>query len=250
MANAERQRLGDHAAWIAWGPYLAERSWGTVREDYSPDGEPWGFLPFEHARSRAYRWAEDGLGGVSDVRQQLCFAFAFWNGVDPIVKERIYGLSGPEGNHGEDAKEIWWYVDNTPTHSWMQWRYLYPQARFPYEQLRSLNAARGLADDEVTLGDTGVLADGYWDVDVVYAKEGPENLRVRISVRNAGPGRATLHLLPTLWFRNTWSWGLDDRRPTIAHGSKGLVAEHYELGRWVLDAEGEFTPLFLSLIHI
>ena len=244
MADAERRRLSDHSTWIAWGPYLAERCWGTVREDYSADGDPWSYIPFEQARSRAYRWSEDGLGGVSDVRQLLCFGFAFWNGADPILKERIFGLGGPEGNHGEDAKELWWYVDNTPSHSWMRWRYVYPQAPFPYERLRELNATRSLLDPEVTLEDTDVLADGYWDIDVIYAKAAPDDIHVRLSARNAGPRRTSLHILPTLWFRNTWSWGLDDRRPSITKGPQGLVARHHELGTWRLDASDPFEALF------
>src|SRR5438477_1587051 len=165
--------------WKRWGPYLSERAWGTVREDYSADGDAWGFFPHEHARSRAYRWNEDGLAGICDDRQTLCFALAFWNGRDPILKERIFGLSGPEGNHGEDVKEYWWYVDSTPTHSWMRWRYHYPHAAFPYDAVRAENGrrkARGLAEPEFELADTGVFDDGrFWIITVVYAKACPDD---------------------------------------------------------------------------
>src|SRR3954447_479342 len=166
--SVERERLqGDHAAWTRWGPYLSERAWGTVREDYSPDGEAWSSFPHDHARSRAYRWSEDGLGGICDAKQLLCLAFAFWNGQDPILKERIFGLDGNQGNHGEDAKEYWWYLDSTPTHSWMRWRYVYPQARFPYEDLLAENGRRSRTEPEYELLDTGVFAeDRYWDIEV------------------------------------------------------------------------------------
>ena len=213
--SIEQARLAeDGPAWRRWGPYLSERAWGTVREDYSEGGDAWGYLPHDHARSRAYRWNEDGLAGICDDQQRLCFALAFWNGADPILKERIFGLAGPQGNHGEDAKEHWWYLDATPTHSWMRWRYLYPQAEFPYERLVAENAARGRLDPEFELVDTGVFDDDrYWDITADYAKAGPDDLCIRLRVRNAGPDAATLHVLPTLWFRNTWSWGLDDRQP-------------------------------------
>ena len=171
-ANIEQARLTDDArAWRRWGPYLSERAWGTVREDYSADGDAWGYLPHDHARSRAYRWNEDGLAGLSDDQQRLCFAFSFWNGVDPILKERIFGLTGNEGNHGEDAKELWWYLDSTPTHSWMRWAYVYPQREFPYERLIAESRARGRQDPEFELLDTGILDDDrYWDITVDYAK--------------------------------------------------------------------------------
>ena len=187
-----------------------------MREDYSADGDAWSFFPHDHARSRAYRWSEDGLGGICDDRQTLCFALAFWNGRDPILKERIFGLTGPEGNHGEDAKEYWWYLDSTPTHSWMRWRYMYPQAEFPYDQLVAENAARGCGDPEFELLDTGIFDDGrYWEITADYAKAAPEDVLVRVSVRNAGPETATLDVLPTLWFRNTWSWGDDAPKPSL-----------------------------------
>src|ERR1700754_2972508 len=185
--DAERTRLNDDpTAWRRWGPYLSERAWGTVREDYSHDGEAWSSFPHEHARSRAYRWSEDGLGGICDADQSLCLAFAFWNGRDPILKERIFGLTSNEGNHGKDAKEYWWYADSTPTHSWMRWRYVYPQGRFPYEQLGEENAARGRLDPEFELLDTGVFdEDRYWDIEATYAKAAPDDICVVLRVRNA-----------------------------------------------------------------
>jgi len=233
------------APWRRWGPYLSERGWGTVREDYSADGDAWGFFPHDHARSRAYRWNEDGLAGVCDDRQLLCFALAVWNGRDPILKERIFGLSGPEGNHGEDAKEYWWYLDSTPTHSFMRWRYMYPQAAFPYDRLVAENRARGRGDPEFELVDTGVFDAGrYWELTAEYAKATPEDLRIRITARNLGPEPATLELLPTLWFRNTWSWGIDPTRPSIVLDGGALVAEHPQLGRRLLTASGSPEALF------
>jgi Mannosylglycerate hydrolase MGH1-like glycoside hydrolase domain len=232
--TAEHRRRAD-PEWRRWGPYLSERAWGTVREDYSADGDAWSFFPHDHARSRAYRWSEDGLGGVCDERQLLCFAFCFWNGADPILKERIFGLSGHEGNHGEDAKEYWWYLDSTPTHSWMRWRYVYPQAAFPYNELRAENARRDRRQPEYELLDTGVFdSDRYWDVNVDYAKAAPDDLCIRVHVRNAGPDPATLHLLPTLWFRNRWSWDPAIARPEIRGSDGQLVAEAAELGRMTL----------------
>ena len=244
--NIEQARLvADGQAWKRWGPYLSERAWGTVREDYSANGDAWGYLPHDHARSRAYRWNEDGLAGLCDDQQRLCFALSFWNGVDPILKERIFGLTGSEGNHGEDAKELWWYLDSTPTHSWMRWAYLYPQSEFPYEQLLRANRARGRLDPEFELLDTGILdGDRYWDVVADYAKAGPDDICMRIRVRNAGPEPATLHVLPTIWFRNTWSWGLDDRKPMIVDKDGALVAEHHSLGRMVLVGDGAPERLF------
>jgi hypothetical protein len=195
-----------------------------VREDYSANRHAWEYLPHDHARSRAYRWNEDGLGGICDRRQQLCLAFAFWNGCDPIMKERIFGLSGPEGNHGEDAKEYWWFADSTPTHSWMRWRYHYPQVEFPYGQLVEENARRGRLDSECELVDTGVFDDDrYWAVTAEYAKAAPDDVCIRLTMHNAGPEAATLEVLPTLWFRNTWAWGLDDRVPSITADDAGRV---------------------------
>ena len=180
-----------------------------MREDYSAGGDAWSYFPHDHARSRAYRWSEDGLAGICDDRQTLCFALAFWNGRDPILKERIFGLTGPEGNHGEDAKEYWWYLDSTPTHSWMRWRYMYPQAEFPYERLVAENARARLRTTPSSSSSTRASSTTgrYWEITADYAKASPEEILVRVSVRNAGPETATIDVLPTLWFRNTWSWG-------------------------------------------
>jgi hypothetical protein len=247
--NAERKRLlevpSGRSPWRKWGPYLSERGWGTVREDYSATGEAWEAFPHDHARSRAYRWDEDGLGGICDDRQTLCFALAFWNGRDPILKERIFGLTGNEGNHGEDAKEYWFYLDSTPTHSWMRWRYMYPQSELPYGWLVEENRRRGRLDPEFELVDTGIFAENrYWEITADYAKASPEDLAVTIRVRNAGPEAARLDVLPTLWFRNTWSWGVDDRRPAITFEDGALIAEHHRLGRRVLSASGTPRALF------
>jgi hypothetical protein len=246
-AERDRLQLGPHgrAPWKRWGPYLSERAWGTVREDYSATGEAWDFFPHDHARSRVYRWNEDGLGGICDDRQTLCLALAFWNGRDPILKERIFGLTGPEGNHGEDAKEYWWFLDSTPTHSWMRWRYMYPQTEFPYGRLVDENRARGKLDPEFELVDTGIFDDGrYWEITADYAKAAPEDLLIEISVRNAGPEAATIDVLPTLWFRNTWSWGIDGRKPSIQLENGALVARHAELGTRVLAGDGTPEALF------
>src|SRR5438067_11522382 len=184
-----RQRIRD---WKRWGPYVSERAWGTVREDYSADGTAWEHFPHDHARSRAYRWSEDGLAGVCDDRQTLCLALVFWNGRDPILKERIFGLTGNEGNHGEDAKEHWFYLDSTPTHCWMRWRYMYPQAEFPYGELVAENRRRGRGEPEYELLDTDVFdGERYWEITADYAKASPEDLRLRIVGRNAGPDEAT-----------------------------------------------------------
>ena len=203
--DAQRAGLAD---WRLWGPYLAERAWGTVREDYSADGDVWHSFPHDHARSRAYRWNEDGLLGISDESQRLCFALALWNGQDAILKERPFGVSGKEGNHGEDAKDYWFHLDNLPSHAYMRALYKYPQRAFPYDQLLTETKKRGPADPEFELLDTGVFADDrYFDLTVEYAKGSPTDILVRITVANRGPDEATLDLLPTLWFRNTWSWG-------------------------------------------
>jgi hypothetical protein len=220
VASAEQRRLETigrpdsdlftASDWYEWGPYLAERAWGSVREDYSATGDAWSSFPHDHARSRVYRWNEDGLAGVCDVRQRLCLALALWNGRDPILKERIFGLTGPEGNHGEDAKEYWWYVDALPSHAWLRWRYHYPQAPFPYELLVAENGRRGLHDPEFELLDTGVFdQDRYWAVEVTYAKAAPTDILMRINVKNHGPDAAELHVVPTLWFRNRWAWDPD-----------------------------------------
>ena len=221
-ATAEHVRLrsaprNEPSEWKTLGPYLSERSWGTVREDYSPDGRAWEYFPHDHARSRAYRWNEDGLAGISDLQQRMCFALAFWNGRDPILKERIFGLTGNEGNHSEDAKEYWWYVDATPTSSWLRWRYHYPQDEFPYARLREENARRGQTDPEFELVDTGIFDGGrYWQITADYAKAAPRDLCIRIRVRNAASEAAELHVLPTLWFRNRWSWEDGIARPVIS----------------------------------
>lgn len=245
MTIAERARLeSDPSGWRRWGPYLAERAWGTVREDYSAHGTAWDDLPHDHSRSRAYRWNEDGLGGLSDDQQRLCFAFAFWNGRDPIIKERIFGLTGNEGNHGEDAKEYWWFLDSTPTHSWMQWRYWYPQGEFPYADLVAENRRRGRLDPEYELLDTGIFdGDRYWDITADYAKADQHDWCITVRVRNAGPETATLHVLPTIWFRNTWSWGHDTAKPSIIAKGTALVAEHSTLGRMTLVGDGNPTAL-------
>jgi hypothetical protein len=210
--------------WYYWGPYVSERQWGTVREDYSPDGEAWDYFPHDHARSRAYRWGEDGLAGFSDIEQRLCLGLALWNGRDPILKERPFGLTGPQGNHGEDVKEYWWYLDATPSHSWNRWRYHYPQGAFPYTDLVEQNAARGRLQPEYELIDTGAFDDGrYWITEVRYAKAAPDDLLMEISVTNAGPQEATLHVLPTAWFRNTWSWDPGAPRPGMAAAADGTV---------------------------
>ena len=196
------------ANWKRWGPYLSERQWGTVREDYSADGDCWAYFPHEHSRFRAYRWGEDGLLGITDRECRLCFALALWNGRDPILKERLFGLSNAEGNHGEDVKELYYYLDSTPTHSYMKALYKYPQGEFPYDRLVSANGSRGRAERELEINDTGAFDDGrYFDVFAEYAKAAPDDILIRITVINRGPDAATLHLLPTLWFRNTWSWG-------------------------------------------
>lgn len=234
--------------WNRWGPYLSERAWGTVREDYSADGSAWDYLTHDHARSRAYRWNEDGLAGICDRHQYLCFALALWNERDPFLKERLFGLSGPAGNHGEDVKEYYFYLDSTPTHSYMRYLYKYPQTAFPYDQLLAENHRRTKLDDEFELVDTGIFDQGrYFDVLVEYAKANAEDLLIRIHVSNRGPERAQIHVLPILWFRNTWSWGRDDRRPSIAsHTNRQersgwvstLIARHWHLGEYALYCSG------------
>jgi hypothetical protein len=229
--------------WKRWGPYLSERQWGTVREDYSAGGTAWEYFPHDHARSRAYRWGEDGIGGICDRHQMICFGLAMWNGRDPILKERLFGLTGHEGNHGEDVKEQYFYLDSTPTHSYMRMLYKYPQAAFPYTQLVEENRRRGKEQPEFELLDTGVFAENrYFDVFVEYAKADVEDILIRITAVNRGPDPATLHLLPSLWFRNTWSWGRDARRPAariITGAQRGACAEleHWQYGtRWLFCA--------------
>ena len=250
MANPEGERLaeadGEGVPWRDWGPYLAERAWATVREDYSADGNAWDYFPHDHARSRTYRWSEDGLAGVCDRGQTWCLGLAFWNGQDPILKERVFGLTGPEGNHGEDAKELWWYLDSTPTHSWMRWRYVYPQLGFPYEDLRAENGRRNKSEPEYELAEeAGVLADDrYWLVTADFAKAAPHDLCLRVTVENRGPEEATADILPVLWFRNTWvSESPPGARPVIRAADGGLIAEHESLGRLTLAASGAPEPL-------
>ncbi len=238
--GVERARLRkDPSAWRRWGPYLSERAWGTVREDYSETGDAWTYLPHDHARSRAFRWSEEGLGGICDEHQLLCLSFAFWNGADPILKERVFGLTNAQGNHGEDAKEYWWYVDSSPTHSWMRWRYLYPQEAFPYDDLLAENQRRGQLDPEYELADTGVLDKGFWDITVDYAKGTALDFVIEMRVRNAGAQRQTLHVLPTLWFRNTWSWGITDTMPVLRVEDNSIVADHSVVGRMYLSGDGD-----------
>src|SRR6266480_3585539 len=215
--TAESRRLAAANAntepWRRFGPYLSERQWGTVREDYSPHGNAWEYLSHDHARSRAYRWGEDGIAGISDDQQRLCLSLALWNGKDPILKERIFGLTNSEGNHGEDAKELYYYLDATPTHSYLKMLYKYPQREFPYGRLVEENHLRGKDQPEFELLDTGIFDDNrYFDVFVEYAKADVEDILVKITVANRGPEVANLRLLPTIWFRNTWSWGGKDPR--------------------------------------
>jgi Glycogen debranching enzyme len=252
-ASAEHARLAESpdpsSPWRLWGPYLAGRQWGTVREDYSADGDAWAYFPFEQAHARAYRWGEDGLGGICDRFGFLNVAVALWNGRDPVLKERLFGLTNAEGNHGEDVKEYWWATDGTPTHSWMRWLYRYPQAEYPYAQLRAENARRSRDEREYELADTGVLdGDRFFDVTVTYAKAAPDDVAIVVEATNHGPDAAPLHLLPQVWFRNTWVWGRDLRRPSLrrldapelaAGGLRAVVCEHAFLGRYVLAAEGE-----------
>jgi hypothetical protein len=247
---AEGSRLAEADAgaspWRDWGPYLAERAWGSVREDYSADGNAWDFFPHDHARSRVYRWNEDGMAGFCDATQNWCLSLGLWNGVDPILKERMFGLTGPQGNHGEDVKEYWWYLDSTPTHSWNTWRYHYPQREFPYGDLIAENARRGKSEPEYELVDTGIFDENrYWVVTVDYAKAGPRDLLMNITVENPGPDEATIHVLPTLWFRNTWSWGYSDHpKPAMRLAAGRIVGQHSRSGPLVLVGAGDPEPLF------
>jgi len=246
----EQQRLNEartsKVPWKKWGPYLSERQWGTVREDYSYDGNAWDHFPHDQARSRAYKWGEDGLGGLSDDKQLLCFALALWNERDPILKERLFGLTNGEGNHGEDVKEYYFYLDSTPTHSYMRYLYKYPQREFPYRDLVETNQKRSRDELEYELLDTGVFADDrYFDVFVEYAKAAPEDMLIRVTVHNRGPEAARLRLLPTLWFRNTWSWGQDGRKPALrAAGPSIIHARHEQLGEYWLQCDGKPELLF------
>ncbi len=250
----EERRLDESrersAHWKRWGPYLSERAWGTVREDYSPTGTAWDYCPHDQARSKAYRWGEDGIGGICDRHQYICFAIALWNGRDPILKERLFGLTGSEGNHGEDVKEYYFYLDSTPTHSSMRFLYKYPQAEYPYARLVEENRRRGREAAEYELIDTGVFdEDRYFDLFIEYAKGTPEDLLIRIQVINRGPETAPLHLLPTIWFRNTWAWGYDARRPQLSQGeflknAHTIDLHHYHYGHRVLYCEDSPELLF------
>jgi len=255
MAGAERRRLEEANAnavpWKRWGPYLSERQWGTVREDYSATGEAWDYFPHDHARSRAYRWGEDGIAGISDDKQRLCFAVALWNGADPILKERLFGLSNAEGNHGEDVKEHYYYLDCTPTHSFMRYLYKYPQHAFPYTDLVETNRRRSRRELEYELIDTGAFdGDRYFDVFVEYAKATPDDILIRITVQNRGPDPAPLHVLPTLWYRNRWTWRSRRPRPALAAaqggppGNRMIHTPDYRFGERFLVCAGEVPLLF------
>ena len=231
--------------WKKWGPYLSERQWGTVREDYSSDGNAWNYFSHDQSRSRTYRWGEDGLGGISDDKQRLCFAVALWNERDPILKERLFGLTNSEGNHGEDVKEYYFYLDSTPTHDYMKYLYKYPQREYPYRDLLETNGRRSRNDFEYELLDTGVFEDDrYFDVFIEYAKDTPEDILVRFTVHNRGPEAARVHLLPTLWFRNTWSWRKEEPKPVLREARGAIQAAHAELGKYSLFCEGEPELLF------
>ena len=249
VKTAEEKRLEESrlrkAHWKRWGPYVSERAWGTVREDYSAYGSAWDYLPHDHARSRAYRWNEDGIAGICDRRQKICFALALWNGHDPILKERLFGLTGSEGNHGEDVKEYYYYLDSTPTHSYMKYLYKYPQRAFPYARLVEENRRRGKLASEFELIDTGVFDDDrYFDVVIEYAKADVEDILIKISAKNLGPEPAQIHLLPTIWFRNTWSWEYDVTRPKLQRRGQSIELNEPELGRRWLHCDGDPELLF------
>jgi hypothetical protein len=251
LGLASREAAPGHAGaaipWHRWGPYLAERQWGTVREDYSSDGRAWEFFPYEHSRSRVYRWGEDGLLGICDDQMRLCFALALWNETDAHLKERLFGLTGPQGNHGEDVKECYYFLDATPTHAHLRALYRYPQRAFPYAELVAENRRRTRQDSEYELVDTGIFAENrFFDVEVEYAKASPTDLVIRISATNRGPNSAPLHVLPTLWFRNTWAWGRDASLPTLrlTPDQRQVEAAHSTLGTYWLAWDGEPSPLF------
>ena len=237
--NPERERLEEAnahlQAWRKWGPYVSERQWGTVREDYSADGDAWNHFPHEHARSRAYRWGEDGIGGFCDAKQRLCIAVALWNGKDPILKERMFGLSNRQGNHGEDVKELYYYLDAVPTYSYARMLYKYPQAEYPYDRLVQENARRGKQEPEFEIIDTGIFDDDrYFDVDIEYAKAGAEDILLRLTIHNRGPEEATIHVLPQVWFRNSWSWFATGRKPSLELVGNDVLAEHGKLGLYAI----------------
>ncbi|MGH7885335.1 MAG: MGH1-like glycoside hydrolase domain-containing protein, partial [Thermodesulfobacteriota bacterium] len=253
MTKEEKRLQEDRekkAHWRRWGPYLSERQWGTVREDYSPYGNAWEYFSHDQSRSRAYRWGEDGIAGISDNHQRLCFALALWNGSDPILKERIFGLTGNEGNHGEDVKEYYFYLDSTPTHSYMKYLYKYPQGAYPYSKMVEENRKRGKRDFEYELMDTGLFNENrYFDVFIEYAKASPDDILIQIKVVNHGNENAAIHLAPTLWFRNTWSWGKDKVKPLLIsediNKSVGTVkAYHDEIGKRWFYSENPLELLF------
>jgi hypothetical protein len=249
LAVTEQKRLNDareaQIPWKKWGPYLSERQWGTVREDYSDSGNAWDYFNHDQARSRAYRWGEDGLAGISDDQQRLCFALALWNGQDPILKERLFGLTNSESNHGEDVKEYYFYLDSTPTHSYMKYLYKYPQTAYPYERLVTTNQNRSRAEFEYELLDTGIFDENrYFDVFVEYAKASPEDILVQITVWNRGPEPATLHVLPTIWFRNVWSWGTQIPRPELREQDGAIAISHPSLGERFFHADNAQELLF------
>ncbi len=243
VANAEAERLSAanarRQAWRKWGPYVSERQWGTVREDYSAEGHAWNYFPHDHARSRAYRWGEDGIGGFCDAKQQLCMAVALWNGRDPILKERMFGLSNREGNHGEDVKELYYYLDAVPTYSYARMLYKYPQAEFPYDLLLQENARRDRKQPEFEIIDTGIFdADRYFDVDIEYAKADADDILLRLTITNRGPLEATIHVLPQVWFRNTWSWFTDRPKPVLERVDDDVVVRHETLGAYAIHFDG------------
>src|SRR3954471_13918499 len=253
--NPESTRLEEartaNIPWKQWGPYLSERQWGTVREDYSQDGNAWEYFTHDQARSRAYHWGEDGLAGISDDKQRLCFSLALWNGKDAILKERLFGLTNSEGNHGEDVKEYYFYLDSTPTHSYMKYLYKYPQDSYPYNHLIETSRRRSRNDVEYELLDTGVFNENrYFDVHVEYAKATPNDILIQISVTNRGPETAALHVLPTLWFRNTWTWWQDDRPKPIVRkmqredSAAAVETWHPDLGWFFLQCDGNPRLLF------
>src|SRR5262245_44965579 len=240
--NPEDERLGEanarRAPWRRWGPYLSERQWGTVREDYSADGDAWGYFPHEHARSRAYRWGEDGIGGFCDTSQRVCIALALWNGKDPFLKERMFGLSNRQGNHGEDVKELYYYLDAVPTYSYARMLYKYPQAASPYDRLVQANAQRDRRQPEFEIIDTGIVDDDrYFDVDIEYAKADAEDILLRVTVNNRGPEDADIHVLPQVWFRNRWSWYTDREKPSLERAGDHVVLTHEKLGVYTVQLE-------------
>ncbi len=241
--NSEKKRLEEHSKrekdWKLWGPYMSERQWGTVREDYSADGDAWNYSTHDKSRSMAYRWSEEGIAGICDRKQILCFSVAFWNGKDPIIKETFFGLSGPQGNHGEDVKEYFYYLDNLPTHSYMKMLYKYPQDAYPYKDLVDENNKRNKNDREYELIDTGIFSDDrYFDIFIEYAKNGPGDILIKITAHNRGHKSAELHIIPQLWFRNTWAWGYDDDKPYLTETGRRLIeADHKKLGRYFLYSE-------------